>query len=56
MKNKLEYWGLSMYGGYYANLWIDGEYTGIHVDTYKELKEELKKYGLKSTKDRRWDN
>ena len=54
--NKLQDWGLSMYGGYYANLRINGKHTGIHTETYRELKQELAKYGLKPTKDRRWDN
>lgn len=54
--NKLESWGLSMYGGYYANLWINGKYTGIHADTYKQLKEELDKFGLNPTNNKRWDN
>ena len=39
-------WGASMYGGYFANIFYDGEYTGEHGRTLKELREKLKKYGI----------
>lgn len=39
-------WGASMYGGYFANFFYDGEYTGEHGRTLKELREKLKEYGI----------
>ena len=45
-----------MYGGYYANLWINDKYTGIHADTLRELREQLATYGLKAEKNLRFDN
>lgn len=58
MQNQLFNWGLSMYGGYYANYWSgsDGHYTGIHADSYRELKERAESLGMKLDKGRRSDN
>ena len=56
MENKLMFWGFSMYGGYYAEVIINGKYTGIHTDTYKELKNKLEQCGMKPTKEKRMDN
>lgn len=55
-ERKLFDWGLSMYGGWYANLWIDGKYTGIHADTLKDLRKQLAELGLKTENWRRVDN
>lgn len=42
MKNEMitVTYGKSMYGGYYANF-FNGEYTGEHARTIKELKQKL---------------
>ena len=39
-------WGASMYGGYFANFFYDGEYTGEHGRTLKELREIAKGYDI----------
>lgn len=58
---KLHSWGLSMYGGYYADFWIetDGEerFTGLHGETLKELRRKLSVIGISKLESwRRWDN
>lgn len=65
MSYKLEYWGKSMYGGYYANIYVGedlkhgfiaNELIGIGAETYRELREILAGYGLKARKVNRFDN
>lgn len=46
-------WGKSMYGGWYANFYKDGEYTGTHANTKKELQQ---KCGVPLDKSSRSDN
>lgn len=49
-------WGQSMYGGWYANLLVNGKVTGIHSEKLKELRTMLAELGLKAENSRRWDN
>lgn len=65
MDYRLEYWGKSMYGGYYANIYVGeatchgfiaNELMGVGADTYRELREILAGYGLKATRVDRFDN
>lgn len=57
-QNRASYWGLSMYGGYYADAYVNGEHCTVHADKLKELKEKLVELGIntKLHKDLRWDN
>ena len=56
--NRLLDWGLSMYGGYYVNYWSADErkWTGFGADTYRELKAEAERLGMKLEKCRREDH
>lgn len=57
MANRLSSWGLSMYGGYYAQVWIGDKYTGLHTEKLSELRKQLAELGIaKLNKDLRWDN
>lgn len=59
MENRMMDWGLSMYGGYYSNLVIDGHVVGVHAETKKELKKAIEgKLGkeVKLDASRRMDN
>ncbi len=57
MTNRLSSWGLSMYGGYYAQVWIENKYTGLHAEKLSELKKQLAELGItKLNKDLRYDN
>ena len=56
MTNKIQRWGLSMYGGYYAQVFIGEKYTGIHTDTLRELRQRLAELGLMADKEYRFDN
>lgn len=59
MENRLCNWGLSMYGGYYVNLWAaDGSYRweSHHFDSYRELKDFAKNRGFLLERSRRDDN
>ena len=51
-------WGNSMYGGYYANYFDNdrGVIVGIHSDTLRELREQLREIGLKTETAKRFDN
>ena len=50
-------WGKSMYGGYYANLHIEGKgHTGIGAETLKELREKLAEMGFTTKDAQRRDN
>lgn len=62
---RLADWGKSMYGGYYANIYvgeatkhgfITNEIMGIGADTYKGICEILAGYGLKAERTCRRDN
>lgn len=44
--NRLNSWGESMYGGYYAQVWVENKYEGFHADKLKELKAQLKEIGV----------
>lgn len=49
-------WGLSMYGGYYAEI-IDGGYIkGYHTEKLYELKRQMNELGLTLEKIKRFDN
>ena len=57
MENRINSWGESMYGGYYAQAWINDKYTGFHAETLKELRKQLAEVGITVLKrDLRWDN
>ena len=57
MATRLSSWGYSMYGGYYAQVWIGEQWTGFHATTLKELREQLTEVGItKLSKGLRWDN
>ena len=49
-------WGKSMYGGYYANILVNGKIEGIGEDKLADLRKRLAEYGLKAEASRRWDN
>lgn len=40
--NRVMDWGSSMYGGYFANLIIDEKVVGIHAETQRELRAQIK--------------
>lgn len=54
--NKVFSWGLSMYGGYYANYFFNGEYDGIHFEKKRDLVNWSREMGFDLSKDRRIDN
>lgn len=60
MENKviLRGWGLSMYGGYYANTSETDSrvWTGKHFNKYSQLREWAKENGFKLSKEIREDN
>lgn len=60
MENKviLRGWGLSMYGGYYANTsrTDSREWEGKHFAKYSQLKDWAKENGFKLSKEIREDN
>lgn len=45
MTNELRSWGLSMYGGYYAEAWVGDENKGFHADKLAGLKAQLAEGG-----------
>lgn len=53
---ELTSWGRSMYGGWYANFWYDGEHTGIHADTKTDLFDQLSDYGISPDMESRYDD
>lgn len=53
---ELTAWGKSMYGGWYANFWLNGEHTGIHEYTRADLCRHLSRYGIHPTAETRCDN
>lgn len=57
MTNELRSWGLSMYGGYYAEAWVGDENKGFHADKLAGLKAQLAEVGInKLDKELRCDN
>lgn len=56
--NRLIWWGESMYGGYYADIVKDDNYSGIRANTQKELKMQLAENGIepKLPNDKRRDS
>lgn len=46
MESRVLDYGKSMYGGWYANYLINGNFDGVHGDTLREVKEKLKGLGL----------
>ncbi len=55
-ETRTSYWGESMYGGYYADAYIEGKHVCFHADKLKDLKAQLQEHGLKLNKELRWDN
>lgn len=55
-QNRSSYWGLSMYGGYYADVYVNDEHRCLHADKLRELKAQLAELGLELDKELRWDN
>ena len=58
-ENRLSHWGLSMYGGYYVELWAaDGSprWDGYHFNTYRQMTAWAKENGITLEKWRRSDN
>ena len=57
-KTYLSRWGESMYGGYYADIWVDGKSICLHADTQKELRRQLAEHGIPTVlrQNSRWDN
>lgn len=55
---RLSRWGKSMYGGYFADAYVNDKFTSFHAETLKELKAQLAEAGVndKLSKERRWDN
>ena len=49
-------WGLSMYGGYYAEVINGSRVEGYHTDKLNELREQMKELGLTLDKIKRFDN
>ena len=55
--DRLLYWGKSMYGGYYAEMLVNGEIIGLHRPTIKELEYMVfSLYGFTLTRNYRFDN
>lgn len=55
-ENRVFDWGESMYGGYYAEVFYDGEHKGLHEAKLGDLRKKAAELGLKLTKDRRVDH
>lgn len=53
---RLSWWGLSMYGGYYADIYVGEKHICLHAEKLKELKEQLAQYGINKLNTLRWDN
>lgn len=54
--NRVYEWGKSMYMGYYAEVFYNGEYKGLHEAKLGDLRKKAAELGLKLTTDRRSDH
>lgn len=56
--NRVMYYGLSMYGGWYAELLVNDSRVYLHENTLNELRKSCETYGVKieRTLTPRWDN
>lgn len=53
---RLSRWGFSMYGGYYADIYVGEKLICLHAEKLKELREQLAQYGITKLNKQRWDN
>lgn len=53
---RLWYWGESMYGGYYCEIWVVYTLVCFHADKLRDLRSQASEIGVKLAKNHRWDH